>query len=451
MAKDLMPRRNGGNDVDINTYLQSRIPEIASAFPGGDSERIRSQIFHFLTMALTRNQELLKCVRETIVIAAQQAGALGLDLNPHLGEAYLVPRFNSTLGGMECCLQVGYQGLVKLVRKTKQVTGIRAAIVYDGDEFSYEYTPDLEFRHRPAMKQRTKVANGSGVKAVYAYAKLTNGENVIEVMTVSEVEDIRARSKSKNSGPWVSDWCEMAKKTALRRMVKMLPKSDDGSGDALAKALEVNDNDFDHDRPPQIEHNSGHGTGKYCSPKQAEEYSAEIDKYIAKRNTDWDKKWTDGDTGQVADGVSELTRLWEADKHLTAFLVASGRLDRSVEPDALKNRQIGRFTGIAWFRSVKEQNEMKRELRNFIDGKEREQLAIIQEKNPHLFGGDDADEDFSDWEGVEDAVPVQDVTPLPKKPESLPGKTNGKKTPEVVPVTAEDDGPDSDVWRHGKE
>ena len=61
-------------------------------------------------------------------------------------------------------------------------------------------------------------------------------------MTVAEVEAIRSRSKAGRSGPWVSDWAEMAKKTAVRRLVKLLPLSiEDEAAIKRIDALEFED------------------------------------------------------------------------------------------------------------------------------------------------------------------------------------------------------------------
>jgi recombination protein RecT len=54
---------------------------------------------------------------------------------------------------------------------------------------------------------------------------MADGVTKCEVMSRDEVESIRKRSKAGGSGPWVSDWCEMAKKTAFRRASKWLPLS----------------------------------------------------------------------------------------------------------------------------------------------------------------------------------------------------------------------------------
>ena len=44
-------------------------------------------------------------------------------------------------------------------------------------------------------------------------------------MSTEEIEAIRKRSPAGDSGPWQSDWSEMAKKTVFRRLSKSLPLS----------------------------------------------------------------------------------------------------------------------------------------------------------------------------------------------------------------------------------
>ena len=58
------------------------------------------------------------------------------------------------------------------------------------------------------------------------------------VLSRGEIEKVHARSKAADDGPWVSDWSEMAKKTAVKRLVKMLPMSVE-LADAVAHDDEV--------------------------------------------------------------------------------------------------------------------------------------------------------------------------------------------------------------------
>jgi recombination protein RecT len=56
---------------------------------------------------------------------------------------------------------------------------------------------------------------------------MKDGEKSREFMDVDQINAIRQRSRSGKSGPWVSDFDEMAKKTVVRRHSKRLPMSTD--------------------------------------------------------------------------------------------------------------------------------------------------------------------------------------------------------------------------------
>ena len=62
---------------------------------------------------------------------------------------------------------------------------------------------------------------------VWALAKLRGGGEQFCVLTVSDVEKVQSQSKASQHGPWKTHWEEMAKKTAIRRLCKYLPLSDD--------------------------------------------------------------------------------------------------------------------------------------------------------------------------------------------------------------------------------
>ena len=62
-----------------------------------------------------------------------------------------------------------------------------------------------------------------------------------DVITKLEVDAIKSRSKAKDSGPWVTDYQEMGKKTVVKRGCKLLPQSPE-----LVAAIEY-DNRLDSD------------------------------------------------------------------------------------------------------------------------------------------------------------------------------------------------------------
>ena len=175
--------------------------------------------------AFRTNRGLQNCTPSSIMASIMSAAQLGLE--PHVqGQCYLVPH------GQECTLIVGYQGLLDLIRRSGQVKSLSARIVYASDDFSIAYEQTPPFTHRPNLRR----PDNDPVVGVYCHAVLTSDEHVFEWMTTADVNAIRNRSRSGKSGPWATDWSEMARKTCLKRAAKYLPKSVQ-----LADALEIAD------------------------------------------------------------------------------------------------------------------------------------------------------------------------------------------------------------------
>jgi len=161
--------------------------------------------------ALLKTPKLAQCSPESFMKAMMDCSSMGIE--PDGRRAHLIPY------GNDVQLIVDYKGLVELVRRSGMVKSIMAQVVYSSDEFEYTLGLSPDIVHRPAVGDR-----GEPI-AAYAVAQLDDGAVQFEVMSVSEIEDIRKRSKAGKSGPWVTDWPEMAKKTVFRRLTKWLPLS----------------------------------------------------------------------------------------------------------------------------------------------------------------------------------------------------------------------------------
>lgn len=159
--------------------------------------------------ALQRTPKLQDCTQASLFKCLLDLSAMGIE--PDGRRAHLIPY------GTECTLIFDYKGLLELVRRSGDVISIRAELVCENDEFSWEngkVTHKIDWR-----KPR------GDMQAVYAEAVLKSGETQTATMTKDEVDAIRKRSRSGSSGPWATDYGEMAKKTALRRLCKLLPLS----------------------------------------------------------------------------------------------------------------------------------------------------------------------------------------------------------------------------------
>lgn len=207
-----------------------------------------------------RTPDLGLCSQASFLGAIMQCAALGLEPGGALGHCYLLPFFNNKTGMKEVQFIVGYRGMLDLSRRSGQIQSIEARAVYQKDKFSVSLGLDSNITHEPAW---TEVDRGD-LTFVYAVAKLKDGGIQFDVMSRTEVDKIRARSKAGKSGPWVSDYDEMAKKTVVRRLFKYLPVSIEMQrAVGLDEAVDVNVSQhnagflgdaFEH---PAIEHKPG--------------------------------------------------------------------------------------------------------------------------------------------------------------------------------------------------
>ena len=194
----------------------------------------------FMRIALScvnRDPKLLACSQMSLVRAIMQAAQLGLEVASPLGEAYLVP-FKG-----EVVLIIGYGGLVELATRTGRVTSVEARAVHERDLFAFRHGTDQSLEHVPYLGDE----DAGNTVAVYAIARMKEGEPKFEVMSVADVQRIRAMSKQADGDAWTNNWDSMAAKTVVRRVAKLLPKSAEMARaialDAKADAGESQDDD----------------------------------------------------------------------------------------------------------------------------------------------------------------------------------------------------------------
>lgn len=204
---------------NVKALLEKAAPSIAAVLP---KHLTVERLTKVALSATARTPALLACSPHSLVRAVMQGAELGLEVGGLLGEAYLVP-FKDTIQ-----LIVGYRGLVKLARQSGALTSIEAYTVHARDVFELEYGLEPKLVHKPFL-----TGDRGDVVAVYAIARFKDGGRQVDVMTAAEVEAVRDRSAAAKSGPWVTDYAEMSKKTVVRRLCKYLPLSPE-----LARALE---------------------------------------------------------------------------------------------------------------------------------------------------------------------------------------------------------------------
>lgn len=194
----------------LREMLEKSKPQMAMALPKSITP---DRFFRVVMTAVQTTPKLLECDRRSLLAAVMTSAQLGLEPGP-LGHAYLIPY------GDKVQFIPGYRGMIDLARRSGQIDTIQAHVVYDGDAFQVAFGLNPVLQHTPKMD-----GERGNPWVVYAIAKLNGGGTQFEVMTVREVEAVRSRSKAAKSGPWVTDWEEMARKTVVRRLFKYLPVS----------------------------------------------------------------------------------------------------------------------------------------------------------------------------------------------------------------------------------
>lgn len=172
----------------------------------------------FAMQILKGNDYLAKLSPESIRDSIINVALCGLTLNPALKFAYLIPR------GQKCVLDISYIGMIKILTDAGAVKNIDASVIYENDEFEMIRGSNPKLYHKRTFKSEK-------VLGAYAIAFFRDGGFQFEFMTKSELDKIKNSSESMKNvntmkfSPWNNHESEMQKKTVLKRLTKLLPKT----------------------------------------------------------------------------------------------------------------------------------------------------------------------------------------------------------------------------------
>ncbi len=228
---------------------QKMAPALKSLLPSGiQAEQFQASLINTIdaTPELMANPV-------SLALAVYNLARLGLDTNPVLQLAYLIPREVSQakkdpatgkdvlddrgkriyLKKPVVTMQIGYKGFIFLGRRARLTSMCEARVVRDGDEFDYTEGLVPNLVHRPKL-------NGDG-EVIAAYARaIVDGRPVFRLVDQSDIRrammasssafplvwdnqlkrKVRDTTKLNPDSPWSTDYEAMAMKTAIRRFYK---------------------------------------------------------------------------------------------------------------------------------------------------------------------------------------------------------------------------------------
>jgi recombination protein RecT len=207
--------------VTVDEFLKKNSKMIRSAL----QNTITPDRFLAITQIVMQSPALQGCTQDSLIGAVLQTIQIGLTPGA-IGHVHYVPFWNNRKKVREVQTMIGYKGFVELVNRSREASILTAEVVFANDQFQYEQGLNPILRHIPADGDRGEMIG------VYCIAKnMLANEKVFVFVPKSEVEKIRNEALSKiepdrqKYSPWVKWEKEMWQKTAVRRVVKLLPLS----------------------------------------------------------------------------------------------------------------------------------------------------------------------------------------------------------------------------------
>ena len=165
----------------------------------------------YAALVISQTKSLCDCTKSSIAQALSDMALQGLDVSRKHG--YFIKYgnelkfFRSYLGDVAAIMQSGF------------VKDIKALVVYEGDTFETGIVNDEEV----VLCHQTSFANKDNpIIGAYAVAILPEGAKTYCIMTKKEIDKSWAKSTNANNITQRDFPQEMAKRTVIRRLVKML-------------------------------------------------------------------------------------------------------------------------------------------------------------------------------------------------------------------------------------
>ncbi len=190
-----------------------------------------------IVSAVSVNQELQNCDRNTVISGALLGESLNLSPSPQLGQYYLVPFNNKKKGIKDAQFVLGYKGYVQLALRSGQYKSINVEIVKQGEykgrdpmtgdpRFQF-LEDDDEWERLPVIGYMASFEYLNGFRKVLYWSKekmMNHADRYSAAFSRKAYENLIAGNVPqgemwKYSSFWYKDFDSMAKKTMLRQLI----------------------------------------------------------------------------------------------------------------------------------------------------------------------------------------------------------------------------------------
>ena len=292
MEKSNQIAKTGEGLVDI---LRSHAKELAAIAPNYVNV---NRLMALAIEAKQRNPLLAQCSPVSILNFCKKCAETGTD-RIGAGGMWAVPFFNSKTGSYDMAPIPDWRLLIEQAKRAKAIKHAMVDAVYANDVFEYERGLEPKLMHKPARENRGEL------QAVYCIYVLPDGTKDFVVMSWNDdIVPIRDRTnawksylKTKHENPWVTDPAEQAKKTCVKRALKIFQ----GASPELTKLIDADNvvNGF-----PEIEIEAAPMIGlrndkNKPEPAKHEQYLAKAPENASNAGTSTAENVTSSPKGQV--------------------------------------------------------------------------------------------------------------------------------------------------------
>jgi len=216
------------------------LAEIDKIWHGNSNQFVRAfMTYQRIQDSRSYGRKIQDCTPASIADCMILAAQLQLFPSTSLGLVHFIP-FKDT-----CTIIVGYQGMIDIALRDKRITHIDPRLVKEGEECI------VKGGTSPSIEHTIDPFSDAPITGGYAIATFENGKTQFITMSKKEIDDIRAKSDKskgeKGSSFWNNHYNEMAKKTLIRRLFKLLPKPAPSSENRVAyeKMIEMDNKEYE--------------------------------------------------------------------------------------------------------------------------------------------------------------------------------------------------------------
>lgn len=213
--------------ISVLQFIHEKQAEFVSVMP---SHLSPDRMMRIALSAIKTTPKLAACTIQSVGVSLMACSALGLEPNTPLGHAYMIPFNQKYKDGnqwkseLRCQLIIGYKGYIELFYRSGVVQSAQAFPVFEGDKFSYSLGLKPDLIHVPT--DNPERWNSGKLTHTYFVLRMKDLDvPLFNVLDRGTINAHRERSKSKDDGPWKTDYIKMAMKTAVRDIVPYVPFS----------------------------------------------------------------------------------------------------------------------------------------------------------------------------------------------------------------------------------